>query len=205
MILCGVYARYYGTCSWLTTSPSQSMSRCKLVYWQLYKVNVARRFSSDWNLELERQIQAMRKVLAFMLDPCVERILDFLDAGIDSDSCYVALRSSRSIDTVVVRRVARFLDQRFSLRTLIRSACLDWYWRLGVKRPNDHRGDPASWRRACQECMDYLTNHSRCVSSSSSEKIDDLRNCMFTVFCDESAVAFWEKLQDFCPQSETSR
>ena len=187
----------------------KSMSRYKLVYWQLYQVNVARRVSRDWILERNRQMRAMRNILAFMLDPCVERILDFLDAGIDSDSCYVALRSSRSISTVVVRHVARFLDQRFSLRTLIRSACLDWYWRLGVSGadPASWRscGDPASWRRFCQECMDYLTNHSRCVSSSSSEKIDDLRNCMFTVFCDESAVAFWEKLQDFCPQSETSR
>ena len=53
----------------------------KLVYDQLYDVNVARRGRSDWILELNRQILAMRKLLSFMLDPCVENILKFLDAA----------------------------------------------------------------------------------------------------------------------------
>ena len=57
---------------------AKSMSRYKQVYWQLYQVNVARRVSRDWILERER-------LLALMLDPCVERILDFLDASIDSE------------------------------------------------------------------------------------------------------------------------
>ena len=107
----------------------------------------------------------MRRALSFMLSPCVEHIMSFLE--LDHSLVHVCLllrqRPSDLGIPIIQRRVLRFLgDVRFGVRRDLRTILLQYYWDNCVGRPPDRQGDVFHWRRVCQEMYDYLGLHSRC-------------------------------------------
>ena len=144
-----------------------------VVYHSLYSVPLSERFNVTWVKQLRRQILAMRRVLSFMLSPCVEKTLSFI--ALDDLNVHVCLVLQRQdIPATVRNRVVCFLDDFVKLRRVIRALILKVYWDDYVGRPSDHQGSPLHWQRVCQEVADYQFAHSRCVdgfvvgSSSSS-------------------------------------
>ena len=169
----------------------------RLVYVALYDLPVRRRISADWTHALGVQINAMRKLLAFMLRPCVGCILSYLDGGDEFVRAAWALRrrvADPEVAPMIAPMIASFLDDRFAVRHILRSACLDWFWRLYVGRPNDWIGCSRSWRNVCQELSDYFRCHHRAWES----RAIDLRASTFTVLVNAESVARWDAERRAC-------
>ena len=136
-----------------------------LVYTRLYDTPLPDRLNRAWCTQLHCQLMAMRKALSFMLTPCVEHIMSFLE--LDDALVHVCLllrqrRSDLGIP-IIQRRVVRFLDDyRFGVRSALRAIVLQYFWDNYVGRWDDWIGDAFHWRRVCQEMYDYLGLHSRC-------------------------------------------
>ena len=160
---------------------SSTPPRCRLVYARLYGLPLRDRLNRAWTEQLRCQILAMRRALSFMLSPCVEHIMSFLE--LDDALVHVCLllrqrRSDLGIP-IIQRRVVRFLDDyRFGVRSALRAIVLQYFWDNYVGRPPDWQGDVFHWRCVCQEMYDYLGLHSRCRSRCDNvlteEQLDSL-------------------------------
>ena len=153
----------------------------ELVYGRLYDTPYQERLKSEWLRQLHCQLLAMRKALSFMLTPCVEHVMSFLE--LDDALVHVCLLlQERSFDLgipTIRRSVVSFLDIRFGVRRVLRAIVLQYFWNNYVGRPPDFKGSVMHWRRVCQEIADYQYAHGRCVCdnvrvSRFREQLDNL-------------------------------
>ena len=135
-----------------------------LVYYRLYNVPIADRLKLAWYEQLQFQLLSMRRALSFMLTPCVEHIMSFLE--LDDALVYVCLllrKRHSDLGIPIIRRIVTgFLDIRFGVRRALRAIVLQYFWNSHVGRPTDFKGSVLHWQRVCQEMEDYQFAHSRC-------------------------------------------
>ena len=152
-----------------------------LVYTRLYDTPLPERLNRAWCTQLRCQLMAMRKALSFMLTPCVEHIMSFLELDDELVHVCLLLRQRRSeLGTPTIQsRVVSFLDIRFGVRRALRATVLQYFWNNYGGRSPDFQGSTMHWRRVCQELADYEFAHSRCVCdnvcvSRFREQLDNL-------------------------------
>ena len=146
-----------------------------LVYTALHNSLFAERVNLAWRAQLHSQKLAMRKALSFMLTPCVEHIMSFLELDDELVHVCLLLRQRRSeLGTPTIQsRVVSFLDIRFGVRRAFRAIVLQYFWNNYVGRPSDFKGSTMHWTRVCQEIADYQFAHSRCSASSGPRCLRD--------------------------------
>ena len=144
---------------------SSICSRRRPVYAILYELPFPDRLNRSWIEQLRCQTSAMRRALSFMLSPCVEHIMSFLE--LDHSLVHVCLLlQRRPLDLgvpIIQRSIVRFLDDvRFGVRRDLRTVLLQYFWDNYVGRLSHQRGDALYWDMVCREMLDYLSSHSRC-------------------------------------------
>ena len=92
-----------------------------LVYSRLYDTPLPDRLNRAWCTQLRCQLMAMRKALSFMLTPCVEHIMSFLELDDELVHVCLLLRQQRSdLGTPTIRN----LHIPGALHPVVRGVCV---------------------------------------------------------------------------------
>ena len=161
-----------------------------LVYHALYNVPLARRLlDEDWIIELKMQQHTMSKLLSFVLRPCVDRILSFIELGdAGREVVYGFWALTQVTSPSMAKHIVAFVDERHVVRRLLTRTCMKCFWDVYVGRLPRWEGCTVSWTKACQEIVDYLECHSR----ASGTRAKELLRSEVSALIDAERVAFWE-------------
>ena len=161
-----------------------------LVYHALYNVPLARRLlDEDWITDLKMQTHTMSKLLSFVLRPCVDRILSFIELGdAGREVVYGFWALTQVTNPSVAKDIVAFADERHVVRRLLTRTCMTCFWDCQIGRDPDWTLCTHSWTKACTMIVDYLESHSRASGTRAKELLWEYG----TVLDNEERVAFWQ-------------
>ena len=99
-----------------------------LVYHALYNVPLARR-NKDWITDLNMQTHTMSMLLSFVLRPCVDRILSFIELGdAGREVVYGFWALTQVTNPTMAKHIVAFVDERHAIRRFLTRTCMTCFW-----------------------------------------------------------------------------